>query len=147
MTICHVCGIPLDAGFFDESSVQDAPPQGQERILAHYELHRNYCGMLLSFAQFTEPYAGDPTKVETPGFQWQIRCNGRPRDPYLTFEHVINPWGSMPFPLNLRLEEGCLLEFVVRNVNGSTSSLGKVGGRIVGRYWYNSAYGGAPNRL
>jgi hypothetical protein len=25
--------------------------------------------------------------------------------------------------------------------------LEKVGGRIVGRYWYNSDYGGAPNRL
>lgn len=147
MTVCHFCGIPWDAGFFDESSVQDAPDQGKERVLASYELHRNYCGVLMSFAQFTEQYAGDPTKVETPGFQWQIRCNGRPRDPYLTFDHIINPWGSMPFPLNLRLEEGCLVEFVVRNVNGSTSSLVKVGGRIVGRYWYNTAYGGAPNRL
>jgi hypothetical protein len=146
MTICHVCGIPLDAGFFDESSVLEAPAQGQERVLARYELHRNYCGLLLSFAQFTKLYAADPTQVETPGYQWQIRCNGRPRDPYLTFAHIINPWGSMPFPLNLRLEEGCLLEFVIRNV-GATDDLEKVGGRIVGRYWYNSDYGGAPNRL
>jgi hypothetical protein len=147
MTVCHICGIPADAGFFDESSVQDAPAQGRELVLARYELHRNYCGVLLSFAQFTTQYARDPTQVETPDYQWQIRCNGRPRDPYLTFGHIINPWGSMPFPVDLRLEEGCLLEFVVRNVNDSDNTLGKVGGRIVGRYWYNSAYGGAPNRL
>jgi hypothetical protein len=147
MTVCHICGIPADAGFFDESSVQEAPAQGRELVLARYELHRNYCGVLMSFAQFTEPYARDPSNVETDGYQWQIRCNGRPRDPYLTFAHIINPWGSMPFPLNLRLEEGCLLEFVIRNVSDPASSREKVGGRIVGRYWYNSAYGGAPNRL
>jgi hypothetical protein len=147
MTVCHICGIPADAGFFDESSIVEAPARGEERLLARYELHRNYCGMLLSFAQFTTQYASDPTQVETPDYQWQIRCNGRPRDPYLTFAHIINPWGSMPFPLNLRLEEGCLLEFVVRNVRDASDCRGKVGGRIVGRYWYNSDYGGAPNRL
>jgi hypothetical protein len=26
-------------------------------------------------------------------------------------------------------------------------TLKKVGGRILGRYWYNTLYGGAPNRL
>ena len=40
---------------------------GQENVLARYELHRNYCGMLLYFAQFTDRYARDATKVQTPG--------------------------------------------------------------------------------
>src|SRR5512132_3674901 len=116
MSICHICGVPWDAGFFDESGVQEAPGQGQEAVLARYDLNPQYCGMLLYFAQFTDLYARDPTQVETPGFQWQIRCNGRPRDPYLTFNRIINPWGLSGFPVYLRLEEGCVLEIAIRRV-------------------------------
>jgi hypothetical protein len=148
MNVCHVCGIPQDAGFFDESSITPAPAEGKEVVLARYELHRNYCGLLMYFAQFTDVYAGNPAKVQTTGYQWQIRCNGQPRDPYLTFSHIINPWGLSGFPVYLRLEEGCLLEFAIRNVGGSSAdALTTVGGRILGRTWYNTAYGGAPNRL
>jgi hypothetical protein len=152
MNVCHICGIPSDAGFFDESNIVDLGQQplepGRERVLARYELHRNYCGMLLYFAQFTNLFAGDSTLVRTPGYQWQIRCNGQPRDPYLTFEHIINPWGLSGFPMYLRLEEGCVLEFVIRNVGANGDNvLTQVGGRILGRYWYNDIYGGAPNRL
>lgn len=146
MSICHICGIPWDAGFFDESGVQAAPGQGQEVVLARYDLNPQYCGMLLYFAQFTDLYARDPTQVETPGFQWQIRCNGRPRDPYLTFNRIINPWGLSGFPVYLRLEEGCVLEIAIRRV-GADQGVATVGGRILGRYWYNTIYGGAPNRL
>ncbi len=150
MNICHICGIPQDAGFFDDSHIKDAPSLGEEVVLARYELNRNYCGMLMYFSQFTNKYASNPTEVQTPGYQWQIRCNGQPRDPYLAFQHIINPWGLSGFPVYLRLEEGCELEFAIRNlsVNGTdTNKLEKVGGRILGRYWYNTAYGGAPNRL
>jgi hypothetical protein len=157
MNVCHTCGIPWDAGFFDESNIinltdltQRPLDRGQEFVLARYQLHRNYCGMLLYFAQFTDQYARDPTQVKTPGYQWQIRCNGQPRDPYLTFDHIINPWGLSGFPVYLRLEEGCVVEFVIRNVNvgpDDPQKLEKVGGRILGRYWYNTIYGGAPNRL
>jgi hypothetical protein len=148
MNICDICGIPSDAGFFDASSIQEAPQQGQEVVLARYQLHRNYCGMLLYFAQFTNSYAHDPTQVDTPGYQWQIRCNNQPRDPYLTFAHIINPWGLSGFPVALRLEEGCLLEFVVRNMGADPQrTVGKVGGRLLGRYWYNTIYGGASNPL
>jgi hypothetical protein len=151
MNICHICGIPSDAGFFDASSIKEAPPQGQEVILARYELHRNYCGMLLyfaQFAQFTTPLPSGANEVETPGYQWQIRCNGQPRDPYLTFAHIINPWGLSGFPVYLRLEEGCVLEFAIRKVGDDQGkALTKVGGRLLGRYWYNSAYGGAPSGL
>jgi hypothetical protein len=44
------------------------------------------------------------------------------------------------------LEENCTLEFAVRNV-GSSTGVAKVGGRLLGRYWYNTNYGGAPQRL
>lgn len=148
MNICQICGIPQDAGFFDESDIKDAPEAGKEIVLARYELHRNYCGLLMYFAQFTNLYAADPQAVKTPGYQWQIRCNGQPRDPYLTFGHIINPWGLSGFPVFLRLEEGCTLEFAIRNVgNNQGNTLETVGGRILGRTWYNTIYGGAPNRL
>jgi hypothetical protein len=149
--LCHVCGIPTDAGFFDSSSIADAPTEpGQEVVLARYQLHRNYCGVLHYFAQFTDSHARDAAEVETPTLQWQIRCNGQPRDPYLTFDRIINPWGLSGFPIALRLEEGCLLEFVVR-FSGVTAPPGtilsiaspaKVGGRLLGRYWYNPEFGG-----
>jgi hypothetical protein len=146
MNICEICGIPSDAGFFDQSSIQPAPnTPGQELVLARYELHRNYCGLLMSFTQFTDLAVGNSPQFTTPGYQWQVRCNGQPRDPYLTFGHIINPWGYGGFPVQLRLEEGCLIELVIRNVGGT--SLKEVGGRITGRFWYNTAYGGAPNRL
>jgi hypothetical protein len=148
MNVCHICGIPADASFFDEASLKDAPAPGQELVLARYELHRNYCGVLMCFAQFTDRYARDNSQVRTPGYQWQIRCNGQPRDPYLTFDYVLNPWGQSGLPVQLRLEEGCVVELAIRNVGASGADvLGVVGGRITGRYWYNTVYGGAPNRL
>jgi hypothetical protein len=148
MNVCHICGIPWDAGFFDESNIRDAPQPDQEVVLARYELHRNYCGVLMSFAQFTDRYAEDNSQVRTPGYQWQIRCNGQPRDPYLRFNHIINPWGYGGFPMQLRLEEGCLVELVIRNVGTDNDNLlTQVGGRITGRYWYNTSYGGTPDRV
>ena len=148
--ICHICGIPWDAGFFDEANIRDAPAPGKEIVLAHYQLHRNYCGVLMSFAQFTQKYAQDNSQVQTPGYRWQIRCNGQPRDPYLTFEHILNPWGYGGFPVPLRLEEGCVVELAIQNVDvpaGDVRELVLVGGRITGRYWYNTDYGGTPNQL
>ena len=146
MNVCHMCGIPQDAGFFDEASIKDAPGPGQEIVLARYELHRNYCGVLMSFAQFTDRYASDNAQVRTPGYQWQIRCNGQPRDPYLTFDYILNPWGQSGLPVQLRLEEGCVVELAIRNVGASGhDALNVVGGRITGRYWYNTVYGGALN--
>ena len=76
-----------------------------------------------------------------------IRCDGQPRDPYLTFGHIINPWGLSGFPVALRLEEGCFLEFAIRNISDDKETLQKVGGRILGRIWYNTIYGGTPNLL
>jgi hypothetical protein len=148
MNVCHICGIPWDAGVFDQSSIQTAPERGQEVILARFDLHPNYCGTLLYFAQFTDLYARDPSQVRTPGYQWQIRNGGSPLDPYLAFDHIINPWGMAGFPVQMRLSEGAHLELVVRNVGVTGEDrLRFVGGRLVGRYWYNTDFGGAPNKL
>ena len=149
MDVCHICGFPSDASYFDQAGILPAPEEaGQQVVLARYTLHRNYCGVLMNFAQFTDRYARDNSQVETPGYQWQILCNGQPRDPYLTFNFILNPWGYGGSPVQLRLEEGCLVEFVVRNVGATGNDvLAKVGGRLSGRYWYNTEYGGAPGRL
>jgi hypothetical protein len=145
-SVCQVCGIPLDAGFFDVSSIEPVPKVGEERVLARYQLHRNYCGLLMYFAQFTDLNAARPSAVQTRSLAWQIRCNGRPIEPYLTFDRIINPWGMAGFPIAVRLEEACSVELAVRGV-GSEDALTQVGGRLLGRYWYNTNYGGAPNRL
>lgn len=151
--ICHTCGIPVDAGFFDEASIKPAPTdEKSEIVLAQYKLHSNHCGILMNFAQFTDVYAQSNMQVQTPGLQWQIRCNGQPRDPYLTFQYILNPWGYSGMPVQLRLEEGCLIEMVVRKVPLPTDikdlpQITWVGGRITGRYWYNTDFGGTPNRL
>lgn len=147
MSTCHICGVPWDASYFDAASIQKAPQPGQELVLARYQLHRNYCGILMSFAQFTNKYALNNAEVQTPGYQWQVRCNGQPRDPYLTFDYILNPWGYGGLPLQLRLEEGCVVELVIHNVDvPAGKELEVVGGRVTGRYWYNTEYGGAPNR-
>src|SRR5690349_13277878 len=105
MSACDVCGIPADAGYFDASSIVGALAPGAEVVLARYQLHRNYCGVLLHFAQLA-----DPPDFRTPDLVWQIRCDGHPRDPYLPFDYILNPWGSAAVPVALRLEEGSLVE-------------------------------------
>jgi hypothetical protein len=148
--VCRVCGIPADAGYFDDSSIVDVPVgAGTEVVLASYALHPNYCGELQYFAQYTDAYAGNPVEVVTPGLQWQIRSDGEPLAPWLTFDRIINPWGLSGFPIHVRLREGCLLELVVR-VTGTGSVIflspvapvTRVGGRLLGRFWYNAAFGG-----
>lgn len=147
--VCHACGAPADAGVFDRSAIVTAPANpGDEEVLARFELHRNYCGQLLYFSQFTDRYAADPKNVRTPGYRWLIR------DPqgltYLAVDHVVNPWGMSGFPLEIRLEQGTALEFVLQNVGavpGSPGYLSEAGGRLVGRFWYDASYGGAPNPL
>jgi hypothetical protein len=156
---CHVCGVPADSSYFDDSSIAAAPQSGGEVVLARFELHPNYCGVLQYFAQYTNAYAASPVEVETPDLEWQIRSDGRPLAPWLTFGRIINPWGLLGFPIHVRLQEGSLTELVVRNVApeieieirraepaGRVVSrdipITKVGGRLLGRYWYNTAFGG-----
>ena len=141
--LCASCGIPWDAGYFDESRVLDLTAQpfvGEELVLASYQLHRNYCGVLMSFAQFTDAYARDNSLVLTPGYIWQVRVNGLPRDPYLPLDHILNPWGQAGMPVHLRLEEGSLVEMAIRRIGtppgpGDPHEVKIVGGRVTGRFW------------
>ena len=156
---CDVCDTPLDSAPFDRSSVviidssAAADPlldPGLETVLVEYVLQPTHCGVLRYFAQFTNKYAED-SQIPTPGYQWQIRSDGQPLDPYLTFDHIINPWGLASFPIDVRLDHGAKIELAIRNVDvprtDTTNFLTMVGGRIVGRHWYDTRFGGAPRRL
>lgn len=152
--VCQVCGIPLDAGYFDVASFQDAPGFGNnlnkaEVELARYELNPQYCGTLLYFTQYAEQEAPKHQVIShTPGYEWVLLCNNQPRAPYLPTSLILNPWGATNLPIELRLEEGCTLRFIVRRVASTVpQELSLVGGRLLGRSWYNTIYGGAPNRL
>jgi hypothetical protein len=145
--LCQHCGVPTDAHVFDRSSISEPPAPGAEIVLARFELHRNYCGQLLYYAQFTDQYARDPSQVRTPGLRWVIR---NPQGlPLVAVDHIVNPWGMAGFPLEVRLEEGATVELAVQRVGPGDPNypIELVGGRLVGRSWYNAAYGGAPNTL
>jgi len=152
--VCQLCGVPLDAGYFDVASIQDAPGFGKnldktEVELARHELHSQYCGTLLYFAQYAEEQTSKRQVIsQTPGYEWLILCNNQPRSPYLPTSLILNPWGYNALPVHLRLEEGCTVRFVVRRVTPAVAvELSQVGGRLLGRSWYKTIYGGAPNRL
>lgn len=155
MTVCPTCGIPLDASIFDDSRVFQIPAPtpggsvespldiGESLELARFELPPEHCGVLLYFAQFTDRYAADPQNVLTPGYEWALLSNGHPLMPWLTFNRIINPWGQAGSPLALRLDAECILSFVIRNTRtASDPVLGQVGGRIVGRFWFDHAHAG-----
>jgi hypothetical protein len=152
--VCQICGVPLDAGYFDVASIKEAPQNvGDEVEVARYELNHQYCGTLLYFTQFAEQTIPKPKHQvisHTPGYEWVILCNNQPRAPYLPTSLILNPWGATNLSIDLRLEEGCIVRFVVRKVSPPAQTaiqLSQVGGRLLGRTWYNTTYGGAPNRL
>jgi hypothetical protein len=138
---CTICGIPLDSEYFDDSKVADAPEVGVEVSLARFELPPQYCGVLEYFAQFTDEQAQHPEKIETPGLQWLILVNKRPLYPYINLDRIVNPWGNGSFQVSIRLDENATIEFKVRRVNNAAPDIERVGGRILGRYWYNAIYG------
>lgn len=142
---CLTCGIPLDSEFFDESRIENTPAIGQAVVLARFELPPQYCGLLQYFSQFTDLQSKDLSKVRTPGLQWTILSNNRPLYPYLALEWIVNPWGFGSFPVSIRLDDSATVEFVVRNLNydltTATDRIEVVGGRLLGRYWYNAMYG------
>src|SRR3989442_7232913 len=124
-SLCTNCGIPLDAKYFDESGVAELPGPSQDVVLARFQLVPQYCGTLEYFSQFTDLYARDPLRIETPGLEWVILANNRPLHPYLRLDRVLNPWGYGSFQFSVRLDEGTTLEFLVpRPALGTASGSG-----------------------
>lgn len=137
------CGVPVDAECFDASGfTTNIPPRGEQAVLASFQLHGQYCGVLTHFAQFTDVFAAHPDRILTPGLEWLLLQNGKPIFPYLRLEMIINPWGQNCLPVQIRLDENAKLEFIIRNVNHTGDELKLVAGRIIGRYWYNRNFGG-----
>ncbi|MCI0393236.1 MAG: hypothetical protein MOB07_31290 [Acidobacteria bacterium] len=145
---CVICGIPLDAEYFDVSGFvegDELPAKGEQRVLASFQLHPQYCGVLTYFAQFTDAYARNNSRIQTPGFEWLILQNGKPLFPYTRLELIVNPWGYNCLPVAVRLDENAKVEFVIRNrsaINVGDDRIRTFAGRIVGYYWYNEIFGG-----
>jgi len=146
--LCVACGIPVDSQYFDDSSVQAAPAIGEELVLARFDLPSQYCGILQYFSQFTDTFAVDNSKITTPNIEWKLLVNSHALFPYINVRRIINPWGYGSFPVNIKVDENSTVELVARGViddgtapPGAASSICFVGGRIVGRFWYNSSYG------
>jgi hypothetical protein len=142
--LCSACGVSFDAQYFDVSSILSKPSPGSTATLAEFELPPQYCGVLEYFAQFTDAFARDNSLIETPDVEWSILVDGSPLFPYLSFRHIVNPWGEGSFPVAVRLPEGARIKFIARGVTPLTpSAITKVGGRLLGRFWYNSTQGDA----
>jgi hypothetical protein len=149
--LCTACGLPLDSRHFDDSSIVTLPRPGEQVTLARFELPPQYCGRLEYFSQFTDAFARDGAAAATPGLIWQLRQNGNPLYPYTGIEHIVNPWGYGSFQVSLRLTDGAVLELVARRSSSHRQddrlqNVRLIGGRIVGRFWYNRAYGGFETR-
>jgi hypothetical protein len=169
------CGINVDAEYFDVSgfvgqalrertpadpfdgfdpfgnlslpSPEALPTRGEQRVLASFQLHPQYCGVLTYFSQYTDLYARDNTQILTPGFEWIIFQNGKPVFPYVRLDMIVNPWGYNCLPVLVRLDENALVEFIIRNRAIPDTKLEgypvkAFAGRIMGRYWYNESFGG-----
>jgi len=115
--LCAKCAMPLDARYFDSSSITKVPDVGAEVVLARFELPAEYCGVLEYFSQWTDAWANDPEQIQTPNVSWSILANRRPLDPYLPWQHIANPWGYGSFPIMLRLEESMTLELIARGIS------------------------------
>lgn len=128
--LCARCNTPLDAKYFDASSVVDAPLPGRSVIVARFELPAQYCGVLEYFSQYTDAYGNSPVQVETPGLLWTLRVNQRPLHPYIDLDHIVNPWGYGSFQVGLRLDESATVEFMVRATQPTLAS--SISAAIVG---------------
>jgi hypothetical protein len=141
---CAICGVPVDAQYFDDSSIVPVPAVGREVVLGRFQLHPEYCGVLEYFAQYTDGFARDNSRIVTPGLEWSLLWNKRPLAPYLRFDRLLNPWGFGSFPVTIRLHQSALIELTVRRVSQpeeGDDDIQRVGGRIVGRYWHDAQYG------
>jgi hypothetical protein len=150
--LCVACGIPQDSQYFDDSNFNEPPDVGSEVVLARFELPAQYCGVLRYFSQFTDQHGRNAANVQTPGLEWRILLNSRALYPYIGLGHIVNPWGYGSFCVNIRLDEDSTIELVVRGVPSTNipanpaDRIRLVGGRLVGRYWYNASYGDVVSR-
>jgi len=150
--LCNACGVPFDSQYFDDSDVVAAPANvGDEIVLARFDLPPQYCGFLQYFSQFTDKFGRDAANIETPEIEWKLLVNNHSLFPYLNLRHIVNPWGYGSYPMNLRLDESSSLELVARRVKKPTDvdildRIRRVGGRIMGRFWYNPCYGDVDRR-
>ncbi|NOT61821.1 MAG: hypothetical protein HOP19_16530 [Acidobacteria bacterium] len=141
--LCSACGVPFDSQYFDVSGVFKKPVIGETRVLAEFDLPPQYCGVLEYFAQFTDQHAKDLSLIETAGVEWQILADGSPLFPYLSLDRIVNPWGASVMPVAVRLPESTRITMVARGValkDPADIPPDKVGGRLLGRYWYNAVY-------
>ena len=151
-TLCNACGIPFDSQYFDDSDVVAAPANvGDEIVLARFDLPPQYCGVLQYFAQFTDSFGRNAANINTPEIEWKLLVNNHSLFPYLNLRHIVNPWGYGSYQLNLRLDENSSLELVARRVKNASEvdildRVTRVGGRIMGRFWYNPCYGDVERR-
>lgn len=146
--LCTVCNLALDAKCFDVQGLAEGealPALGTKMVLASFQLHPQFCGILTHFAQFTDLFARDNSQIRTPGFEWAILQNNKPLFPYTNLEMIVNPWGYNCLPVTIRLDENARVELVIRNrsIRDLANYEIKVfAGRITGRYWYNESFGG-----
>lgn len=140
---CDICGIPLDAEYFDESGFVKSENlrAGEQAVLARFQVHPQYCGVLQCFSQFSDAYARDNSEARTPGLTWMILRNGQPVAPYHRVQGIVNPWGYGSYGFQIRLDENALVELVVQHNGNIDEDIEVIGGRIMGRYWYNRVYG------
>ena len=124
------------------------PPVGASALLARIELPPQYCGVLEYFSQFTDLFGRRcRRRWRRRDLRWQILANRQPLSPYHQLATILNPWGFGSFQFSLRMPEGAVVELVVRRIASAVNASGKpitrVGGRLLGRFWYNPAYGSA----
>ena len=137
-SLCTNCGIPQDSECFDVSGFADVPGLNSDAVvLARFNLHHQYCGVLEFFSQFSDEFARDASQVETHGLQWLLLVNGRPFYPYVDVESILNPWGFGSFGIRLRLPEAARVEFSVRRTGNPALTVKRVGARLSGRYWFS----------
>ncbi len=149
--LCAACNLPLDSQTFDVSNIEEVPQLGEEVLLARFDLPAQYCGVLQYFSQYTDAFGRDCSQIATPGLEWRILTNNQALFPYFDLRRIVNPWGYGSFPVNIRMDEATTVEFVVRGVTPTGVSTGDeplnfVGGRLVGKFWYNAAYGDVVKR-
>ena len=147
--LCTACGVPFDSQYFDESSVVRRPDVGETVTLAQFDLPPQYCGVLEYFSQFTDQYVANRAAIRTEGIEWLIQADGSPLFPYLSLDRIINPWGECAFPVSMRLPENATIRFIARGVpisGGGSTPINEIGGRLLGRFWFNTTYGDVARR-